>query len=168
MEAGCGIRQGHAVDAVFDLPTIAVVLPFHTGRLGAALGGSRFVDAADGFWMRVFAGDDLLAAITQPLLTPHQAFEEPLERARRHLLIQGDGLSILALHAGQQPPHINQQQRPPSRPRETIRKPTQKLTQQFAQLCDILHRHRTTLRGFRVKLSDTRRVVLFSTPRQGR
>jgi hypothetical protein len=100
-EAGRGIRQGYAVDTVFDLPAIAVVLPFHTGRFGAALDGSRFVDATDGLWMRVFTGDNLLAAITQLLLTPHQGFEEPLERARWHLLIQGDGLGILALHARQ-------------------------------------------------------------------
>lgn len=89
--------------------------------------------------MSVLGGDDLLTAIPQLLLVPRDALEQTLERSGRHVLIKRHGLDIFPLHPGQQSPHINQQEHPPRSSSETIREPTQKLAEHFAQPCDILH-----------------------------
>lgn len=64
----------------------------------ATFGRSRFVDTADGVRVSVFGNDDLLAAISQLLFIPDDRLEEALQRARSHVLIQGDGFGILPLH----------------------------------------------------------------------
>ena len=68
----------HADRAVFDLATIAVVLPPSTDGVRAALGVPRFVDDRDRIGMGVLFGDDLLAAIPQLLFIPLDRFEEAL------------------------------------------------------------------------------------------
>jgi hypothetical protein len=68
----------HADRAVFDLATIAVVLPTGAGGVRAALGVARFVDDCDRIGMGVLFGDDLLDAIPQLLFIPLDRFEEAL------------------------------------------------------------------------------------------
>jgi hypothetical protein len=58
VESGSRISQRDVVDAVFDLPAIAIILPLDTGRLIAALGCSRFVNAADRLGACMLDGDD--------------------------------------------------------------------------------------------------------------
>lgn len=60
--------QGDVVDAVFNLPSIAVVLSLDTSGFIPALGGSRFVNASDRVGTCVLGGNDLLATISQHLI----------------------------------------------------------------------------------------------------
>ena len=59
------IAQSHIVDAVFDLPAIAIVLPFDASRFTSAFGGSGFINRADGIPVSVFRGNNLLATISE-------------------------------------------------------------------------------------------------------
>lgn len=68
----------HADRTVFDLATIAVVLPTDSGGVRAALGVARFVDDPNRLGMGVILGDDLLAAIPQLHFIPLDRFEEAL------------------------------------------------------------------------------------------
>lgn len=64
IESWSRIAQSHIVDAVFDLPAIAIVLPFDARSFTSTFGGSGFVNGADGIrvmrvpW-RQSAGSDL-------------------------------------------------------------------------------------------------------------
>ena len=53
----------HADDAVVDLATTSQPLPCDARGIAAALGRSRFVEAADRLRMSVFAGNQLLAVV---------------------------------------------------------------------------------------------------------
>jgi len=68
----------HADRTVFDLATIAVVLPTGTDGMRAAFGVARFVEDPDRVGMGVFLGDDLLAAIPQLFFIPLDRFEKAL------------------------------------------------------------------------------------------
>ena len=97
------------VDAVLNLPPIAVVLSLDTGRVPAAFGDARLVDAADRLRTGVLVGDHLLAAISQLAFIPNDGFQKPLQRSRGHPLIQGNGLGVLPLDARQQASHVDLQ-----------------------------------------------------------
>jgi hypothetical protein len=78
LESWCRETRVHADHAVFDLTTIAVVLPSDSDCVRTALGVARFVDDRDRIGMGVLRGDDLLAAIPQLLFIPLDGFEEAL------------------------------------------------------------------------------------------
>ncbi len=78
MESRRGICQSNVVDAVLDLPPIAVVLAFDAGCMVTALGRSGLVDTADSHGTRVLGGDDMLALISQLLFIPNNGLQEPL------------------------------------------------------------------------------------------
>lgn len=166
MKSWSRIAQSHIVNAVFDLATIAIVLPFDASGFPSAFGGSGFINCANRFRVRVFRGNNLLAAISEYLLVPDHGFEKPLQRPRSHAPVQCNGSRILPLHVREESPHIDTQQRPTCWSSKTICKTDQKLSEQFAQLCDIFHRHGATFRGFLVRLLCTRRVVSFCDSRQ--
>jgi len=155
VKVAAGIGQRDVVDAVLDLAAVAVVLTLHTRGLTAALGGAGFIDHADRRRVRVLAGHQLLAAVAEPLLVPGDGLKKTLQRPRRNLLIQRDRLDILALHIAEQSSNVNCQQPPARWPAKAIGKQRQKLGEQFSKRCDILKRHGTTLRGFRVKQKHT-------------
>jgi hypothetical protein len=56
--------------AVIDLAAVAVVLSTRAHSFAAALRDAGLVDAPDGLGMRVFAGHDLLTAVSQFLFIP--------------------------------------------------------------------------------------------------
>jgi hypothetical protein len=60
----------HADDAVIDLAATAQPLPRGTDRLIAALGRSRFINAADCFRVAVVACHQLLTLVANGLLIP--------------------------------------------------------------------------------------------------
>jgi len=151
VKVGAGIGQGDVVDAVLDLAAVAVVLTFHTCGLPAAFGCSRLIDHPQRLRVRMLGGHQLLAAVAEPLFVPADGFEKSLQGAGRHPLSQGERLDILALHVAEQPTNVNREQPPASGPAKAVGKQNQKLAQQFSQRCDILKRHRATLRGFLVK-----------------
>ena len=68
----------HADDAVVHLAATTQPLPRGTDGLVAALGRSRFVNAADGLHVSVFAGDPLLALVPHASLIPLDRFHETL------------------------------------------------------------------------------------------
>ena len=72
------IAQMHAHDAVFQLAATTQPLPRGTGRMHAALGGSRFVQAADRLRVSVFAGNQLLAFVPHTGFLPLDRFHETL------------------------------------------------------------------------------------------
>jgi len=117
----------------------------------AALRRSRFVDHADRLRVNVLAGHQLLTAIAKQLLIPLDGFEKPLQRSWSNAPRKRHGFDILALHIAEQTSDVNREQTPARRPTKAIGKQNQKLGQQFPQRCDILKRHGTTLRGFRVR-----------------
>ena len=98
IKSGSRIGQCDVVDAVFDLPAIAVILPLDTGCLIAALGRSRFVNAADCLGVCMLDGDDLLTTISQYLFIPDDGLKEPLQCPGGHILIQRNGFSVFTLH----------------------------------------------------------------------
>jgi hypothetical protein len=166
VKVSAGIGQRDVVDAVLDLAAVAVVLTLHTRGLTAALGSAGFIDHADRRGVRVFAGHQLLAAVAEPLLVPGDGLQKTLQCPRRNLLIQRDRLDILPLHVAEQSADIDCQQSPARRAAKATCEQRQKLGEQFSERCDILKRHGTTLRGFRVKLKSTRRVVSFPSSSQ--
>jgi len=60
----------HTNDAVIDLAATAQPLPRGAHGLVAALGRSRFIDAADCFRVAVFACHQLLTLVANGLLIP--------------------------------------------------------------------------------------------------
>jgi hypothetical protein len=87
--------NGH--DAIVDLAPIAVPLPTGSHGFFAALGRPRLIHAPDGVGISMVFGDDLLAAISEFFFIPLDRFEEPLQRPRRSLESQRDGLRRLAV-----------------------------------------------------------------------
>ena len=68
----------HADHAVVDLAATAEPLPPGADRILAALECSRFVHAADGLPVRVFAGNQVLALVAHARLIPLDRFQETL------------------------------------------------------------------------------------------
>lgn len=60
----------HTDDAVIDLAATAQPLPRGADRLVAALGRPRFIDAADGLGVGMFAGDQPLALVASGVFIP--------------------------------------------------------------------------------------------------
>jgi hypothetical protein len=72
------VAEMHPHDAVIDLSPIAVVLPTDAHRLFAALGRSRLIHAANRLRVRMVAGDDLLAPVSESFFIPLDRFEKAL------------------------------------------------------------------------------------------
>jgi hypothetical protein len=68
----------HGDDAVVDLAATTQPLPCDADGMVAALGGSRFVQAADGLRVSVLAGDQPLAIVANMVLIPLDRFHETL------------------------------------------------------------------------------------------
>jgi hypothetical protein len=68
----------HSDNAVVDLAATTQPLTRDADGVLAALGRSRFVKAADGQLVSVFAGDQLLAFVPQAALIPLDRFHETL------------------------------------------------------------------------------------------
>ncbi len=68
----------HDDDAVVDLAAATQPLPRGADGMHAALGRSRFVKAANGLLVSVFAGDQLLALVAHAALLPLDRFHETL------------------------------------------------------------------------------------------
>ena len=109
------------VDTVLHLPSITVVLPLDAGRVPAALGNARLVNAADRLGVGVLFGNHLLASISQLLLVPHNRFQEPLQCSWGHSLIQGDRLGVLPPDVRQETSHVDLQQIATSRPKQSAK-----------------------------------------------
>ena len=60
----------HAHDAVVNLTETTQPLPIGADGMPATLGRARFVKAADGLLMSVFAGDELLALVAHAAFHP--------------------------------------------------------------------------------------------------
>jgi hypothetical protein len=67
-----------ADDTVVHLATTAKPLPPRPDGMRAALGGARFIDAADGLGMTVVAGHQLLTPVADVTFIPLDRFQEPL------------------------------------------------------------------------------------------
>jgi hypothetical protein len=65
LDAGFTVGDGHGVDAVLNLATVPVVLPFDAAGVAAALGCTGFIEDADRLVMSVFGSDNLLASVSQ-------------------------------------------------------------------------------------------------------
>jgi len=78
LKTGDAIAEMHADNAVFDLAATTQPLSRSADRMRAALGGSRFVKAADGLLVRVLAGDQPLAVVPHTLFIPLDRFHESL------------------------------------------------------------------------------------------
>ncbi len=87
----------NADHTVVDLASVAVPLARGPHGLFAALGRARLIHAADGFWVSVLPGHDLLASVSQLLFIPLDRFEKTLQCPRRGLELQRDGLGRLAV-----------------------------------------------------------------------
>jgi hypothetical protein len=68
----------HGDDAVVDLATTTQPLPCGTRGVAAALGRSRFIDAANCHRMTMFAGNQPLAVVAHAGLIPLDRFRETL------------------------------------------------------------------------------------------
>jgi hypothetical protein len=68
----------HADDAVVHLAATAEPLPPSAHRFDAALGCSRFINAADRLGVGVFACNQLLALIADPAFIPLDRFQKTL------------------------------------------------------------------------------------------
>ena len=85
---------------VVDLPAVAVPLTGNSHGRFAALGSARLVHATDRLGMGMILGNDLLASIAEFLFIPLDRFEKALQRPRRGLELQGDGLSRFSVQIG--------------------------------------------------------------------
>jgi hypothetical protein len=68
----------YADDTVVHFAATAQPLPPGAGGMHAALGGTGFVNAADGLLMCLFAGDQSLAFVAYANLIPLDRFQETL------------------------------------------------------------------------------------------
>jgi hypothetical protein len=68
----------HADDAIVNLAATTQPLPRGADGMVAALGRSRFVQAADGLLVGMLAGDQALAVVAHPGLMPLDRFDETL------------------------------------------------------------------------------------------
>jgi hypothetical protein len=78
LKAGDAVAEMHADDTVVYLAATTEPLPPGADGMLAALGGSGFVEAADGLRVRVFAGDQALAFVANAGLIPLDRFHETL------------------------------------------------------------------------------------------
>jgi hypothetical protein len=90
----------NAHHAVVDLSTAAIPLATCGHRVVAALARARLVHTTDGLGVRVLLSHHLLAAISEPLLFPLDRFQKALERPRRCLEFQRNGLCRFAVQVG--------------------------------------------------------------------
>ena len=153
MKARLRDRDRDVVDAVFDLAPVSVVLAFDSSGVVAALGRAGLINASDRIGTGVLASNDRLTPVTEFLFVPDDGFKKTLLGPRRNALLQGDRFGVLWLHVREQSSHINEQQSAAFDACEAVLKKGEKLTEQFAQLCNILDRHGTAFRGFVVKQS---------------
>ena len=100
-EAGGGIAEVDADDAVLGLAEGAAMLPLDAGGLVTLLGEAGLVDDADGAGVGVSAGDALLSAVSHPLVVPIRQTQELLKGAWGHAGGVGDGLDALAVEAAE-------------------------------------------------------------------
>ena len=68
----------HADDAVVDLATTTQPLPRRADGMHAALGRSRFVNAANGLLVSMLASNQPLAVVPHTGFIPLDRFHEPL------------------------------------------------------------------------------------------
>jgi hypothetical protein len=68
----------HADDAVFNLAAAPQPLPRSADGMHAALGCSRFVNAADGLLVNMLARDQLLTVVPHTVFIPLDRFHETL------------------------------------------------------------------------------------------
>jgi len=87
----------HSHHAVVDLPTVSVPLPTGTHSLIATLGRAGLVHAADGLNVSMLFRDELLASVSELLFIPLDRFKKALQRPRRGLELQSDGLGRLPM-----------------------------------------------------------------------
>lgn len=161
MKARLRDRDRDVVDAVFDLASVSVVLPFDSSGVVATLGRAGLIDASDRIGTGMLASNDRLASVTEFLFIPDDGLKKTLQGPRRNSLLQGDRFGVLPLHAREQSSNINKQQSTAFGASEAVMKTGEKLTEQFAQLCDIMDRHGTAFRGFVVKQSTHGGSFLF-------
>lgn len=114
------IPQSHVVDAVFDLTTITIVLPFDTSGFATTFRRSSLIDNSNGDWAGVLGRDNLLTPVSKQLLIPNHGLKETLQRPRRHVLLQRDGFRIFSLDVRQKTVYEGTQQPPTSRACKTI------------------------------------------------
>ncbi len=78
LKARSGVTDVNTDDTVFNLATVAVVLPCDPDGVTAAFVRSRFVDQADRLWVSVIASDDLLAAVAKFFFIPLDRLQKSL------------------------------------------------------------------------------------------
>ena len=125
-------------NTVVNLPTVTVPLPADSHRFLATFGGARFIYATDCLRMGMVLGHDLLASISQLLLIPLDGFEKALQRPRRRVSLQRDGLGGFAVQIGQLSFNIDSQQPSPDAPAKAVCKQRQKQTQLPSQCPNLL------------------------------
>lgn len=162
MEVGLRDGDGNVVDTVFDFASIPVVLSFDSCGVVATLCRAGLVDAPDRAGVCLFGGDDGLATIAEFLFIPDDGFKKPLQCPGCDALLECNRFGVFSLHARKQTANVNGQETTAFEASKTIREPSEKLTEQFAQLCDILNQHETAFRGFVVKQITRGRSFLFT------
>jgi hypothetical protein len=78
LKARGAVAHMDADDAIVHLAEAAEPLPPRPDRMRAALGGARFIDAADGLDMGVVTGHQLLTAVADVIFIPLDRFQETL------------------------------------------------------------------------------------------
>jgi hypothetical protein len=88
----------------------------------AALGGSRFINAANRLGVGVIVGDDSLAAVAKTGLVPMDRFQQTLKRSRLRVKSQGNGFDGLSSQIRKQSPNVDASQSEPRSRSKTIAK----------------------------------------------
>ena len=120
------IRQMHTHRAVVDLASVAVVLSGNAHGVMSALRNSRFINDAQGFQIRMFRRDKLLATIPEFGFVPLDGFQQTLQSSRSYAKLQRDGFAVLSLQSRQLPFDIRQHQGSSVTPAEAVREQLEK------------------------------------------
>jgi hypothetical protein len=131
----------HADDAVVNLAATSQPLPGGAHGMAAALGSSRFIQAADRFGMSVLLSYQTLAVVAHTHLVPLDRFHETLYSAGRLAKLQSDGFDIFALQVRQQSLDIDLQQGETRTAPVAADEQCQKLGQLLAEAGNLLQRH---------------------------
>ena len=146
---GKGCR--HIDDCVFDLASVAVVLPFDANSVASAFGSSRFVNHADCVGIGMLSRDELAASPEHSIMIPLDGLEESLQSSRGDSLLQRDRFDVLASDLREQSANVDRKEPLAFDATKTVSKECQKLTKHLSKRCDILEPHGATFRGFAVK-----------------
>jgi hypothetical protein len=141
MEAVAGVGQVDRDDAILGLAHRPAPLPLDAGGLVPLLDVAGLVEDADGVGPGVLVADDVLEAVSCPVVVPAVLAEELLEGPHRHAGVDGDRLDALLGDVGELAGDVDREVGASVFPREAVVEPLEELPQRGPELAELRDVH---------------------------